>query len=136
MGILVVRDGKYLLGKRRGKHMPGFYAAPGGHLEAGETFAECARREVAEETGLTVTTVALLTVGNYLFAEKHYVDIDVIAETEGEPVVMEPDKCENWAWYAREDLPSPLFIVTARMIEAHESGLIVPANVIDALDRA
>src|SRR5580658_2031606 len=78
VGVLVVRDGKFLLGKRLGKHMPGYYAAPGGHLEHGESFAACAKREVFEETGLEATSVRLLTVGNYLFGDKHYIDIDVI----------------------------------------------------------
>ncbi len=27
----------------------------------------------------------------------------------GEPNVMEPDKCEGWAWYDLNNLPKPLF---------------------------
>lgn len=33
-----------------------FWATPGGELEAGETFEEAARRELFEETGITIET--------------------------------------------------------------------------------
>ena len=123
IGVLVVRSDLLLLGKRRGAHMPGYYAAPGGHLEFGESFAACAAREVAEETGLVVDNIKFLMIGNYDFYGKHYVDVDMIAHsTDGEPKVMEPDKVESWSWYPLDDLPAPLFLVTARMIEAYKSG--------------
>ena len=32
---------------------------PGGHVEAEESFFDCARREVAEETGIHITGLAL-----------------------------------------------------------------------------
>lgn len=123
VGVLVVKGDRLLLGKRRGAHMPGFYAAPGGHLEFGESFAQCAAREVLEETGLVLDTIEFLTVGNYMFGDRHYVDVDMIARIhKGEPRVMEPDKVESWGWYRIDNLPSPLFIVTRRMIEAHAGG--------------
>lgn len=124
IGVLVMRDGRVLLGKRLGPHMHGYYAAPGGHLEQGESFAGCARREVAEETGLRVRSVRLLTVGNYRLGEKQYVDVDLLAEVEeGEPVTMEPHKCGGWDWYDLDRLPEPLFIVTRRMIDAYRQGV-------------
>ena len=123
VGVLVVRDDKVLLGKRCGKHMPGFYAAPGGHLETGETFAECAKREVLEETGLNISTIKFLMIGNYEFNSAHYVDVDMVAHCEeGEPTVLEPDKVQDWQWYSFDNLPSPMFIVTKRMIQAYQGG--------------
>jgi 8-oxo-dGTP diphosphatase len=127
MGILVRRDERVLLGRRRGSHGAGFYAAPGGHIEFGESFAAAARREVREETGLEITGLRLLSVGNYLFdGSRHYVDVDFVCEApHGEPQLCEPEKCEGWAWYEPDQLPEPLFIVTRRMIESLRSGIIL-----------
>ncbi len=122
MGVLIVRDNRVLLGRRRGSHGAGFYAAPGGHVEAGETLAACARREVWEETGLTVTDLRLLCVGTYEFAGRPYVDVDLLAVVTGEPELREPQKCEGWAWYSLDALPAPLFPVTAQMITAYRQG--------------
>jgi 8-oxo-dGTP diphosphatase len=130
MGVLVVRGQQVLLGKRRGSHCAGFYAAPGGHIEWGEGLAATAHREVLEETGLTITNLRLLCVGNYWFERKdetrHYLDIDLLAEApDGEPQLCEPDKCEGWAWYDVNELPAPLFIVTERMIAAWQAGHVL-----------
>lgn len=50
----VFRDGRLLLAARGKEPMRGVFTLPGGHVEAGETLAEAARREVREETGLDV----------------------------------------------------------------------------------
>ena len=128
MGILVMRGDKVLLGKRRGSHGDGYYAAPGGHIEFGESFAAAAAREVREETALEITNLRLLSVGNYLFTradgERHYIDVDFVCEAPaGEAQLCEPEKCDGWAWYDLNDLPQPLFIVTQRMIESLRSGV-------------
>ncbi|KAI7501575.1 hypothetical protein KC367_g2785 [Hortaea werneckii] len=103
----------YLLGKRLGSHGAGTFALPGGHLEYGESFEQCATREVEEETGLAITDVRFLTATNSVFHEttKHYVTIFMTAVArsaddglEPEPKVMEPDKCEGWSWSTFSDM--------------------------------
>ena len=54
VGVLIVHDGKALLHKRKGKHGPGLWSGPGGHLETGETFTQCAVREIYEEAGIEI----------------------------------------------------------------------------------
>jgi 8-oxo-dGTP diphosphatase len=129
MGVLVMRRGRVLLGRRRGSHGEGYYAAPGGHIEFGESFEQAARREVREETGLEIADLRLLSVGNYIFkredGERHYIDVDFVCEAStGEPQLMEPEKCDGWDWYDLDDLPQPMFVVTRRMIESLRSGLM------------
>ena len=44
VGILVVRSGLILLGRRKGSHGAGTWSAPGGRMEYGETIEQAARR--------------------------------------------------------------------------------------------
>ena len=52
-------DGRILLGRRSDD---GSWCLPGGRLEAGESFADCARRECREELGCEVELDGLLAV--------------------------------------------------------------------------
>jgi 8-oxo-dGTP diphosphatase len=122
VGVLVVRQGKILLGKRKGSHGAGEWALPGGHLEFGESVVDCARREVLEETGLTIDRPKPGPFSSDLFPEigRHYVTLFVIADSpDGEPELREPEKCEGWEWFRWSELPTPLF---APLRSLHQQG--------------
>lgn len=124
VGVMVLKGGLVLLGKRRGSHGAGEFAWPGGHLEHLETFAQCGAREVREETGLEIGPLRFLRVLNTtLYAPRHYVDVAFAADwVSGEPQVLEPEKVEGWAWYPLTALPSPLFGTIPTALEALSSG--------------
>ena len=119
LGVILIREGKILLGKRKSEHEEGTWCAPGGHIEYGETWQECAIRETLEETGLHISNVRLASVTNDLFdTGKHYVTIMACADIgDEEPKVMEPDKCERWDWFDWDDLPEPLFLSEINLIK-------------------
>lgn len=60
--VVIVRneEGKILLQQRRSPH--GVWGLPGGLMELGESTEQVARREVYEETGLTLGTLSLMDV--------------------------------------------------------------------------
>jgi ADP-ribose pyrophosphatase YjhB (NUDIX family) len=60
VSTLVVRDGQALLVKRAKAAGFGLWSLPGGHVEWGEPLRDAARREVAEETGVTCEILRLL----------------------------------------------------------------------------
>lgn len=124
VGVMVVKNGKVLLGRRKGSHGQGEYAWPGGHMEYLESFEECAKREVREETGMEIANVRFLRLYNLKeYAPKHYVDIGLIADWKsGEPEIKEPDKIEGWDWYDPERLPQPLFSTIPSYFEAVRTG--------------
>ncbi|XP_001623724.2 nucleotide triphosphate diphosphatase NUDT15 [Nematostella vectensis] len=107
-----------LVGKRKGSTGSGQWATPGGHLEFGEEWDECAARESMEETGLALKNICFATVVNAIVLEEkyHYVTIFMKAEVDSdkgpaEPMNCEPDKCEGWEWFNWDSssFPSPLF---------------------------
>lgn len=124
IGVFVLKGNTLLLGKRRGSHGAGEYASPGGHLEHLEAFADCARREVREETGLEIGNLRFLRVMNVTtYAPKHYVDLAFAADwVSGEPQVLEPEKVESWGWYPLDALPEPLFATLPTALEALRTG--------------
>lgn len=112
IGVFVWKDSKFLICKRQGAHGEGSWSIPGGHLEFGEAWEECAMREVMEETGMKIKNIRLLVATNdYFEAEsKHYVTIWLESDWySGEPAIMEPDKCAQMEWRTLYNLPAPLF---------------------------
>lgn len=130
IGVMIQNErGEVLMGLRKGSHGAGEWSFPGGHLEMGETILETAQRETREETGLEINKLELISVADelrYLASDgKHYLNIGVKGEyAGGEPVVMEPDKCERWAWFSLDALPDNLFEGTELVINNFIDGLI------------
>ncbi len=124
VGVMILKEGKVLLTKRKGSHGAGEYSFPGGHLEYMESFEECAIREVREECGLEIQNLRFSFLTNVKkYAPKHYVHIGMIAEWKsGEPQTLEPDKAEEWRWYSLDGLPEPLFEFCRLAFEAYRSG--------------
>jgi len=113
VAVIVIKNAKVLLGKRKGSHGSGSWAFPGGHLEMNESIEECARREVLEETGISIKNIRYATFTNDIFEEeqKHNVTLFVVAEYHGgELQVNEPDKGEKWDWFIWEKFPENLFL--------------------------
>ncbi len=129
VGIMIMKNGKILLGKRhddpekassalRGE---GTWTMPGGKLDFGESFEDGARREVFEETGLKLNTIKVTSLNNNKNEHAHYITIGLFCDDfEGEPQVLEPDEITEWQWFSLDNLPSPMYFPSARMIENYK----------------
>jgi 8-oxo-dGTP diphosphatase len=125
VGIMMVRDGKVLLGKRRGAHGSSTYGWCGGHVEFGETLEDAARREIAEETGMEAHDLQFLCLSNIVQYGKHYLDVEFIcSDFSGDPEVREPDRVESWMWHKIDDLPEPLFTAVQLAVSSYQNKTI------------
>jgi|SRR3989344_1537442 len=124
IGLMIFKDGKVLLGKRKGSHGEGEYAFPGGHLEYMESFGNCAIRETKEECGIDIENVRFQFLSNVkTYAPKHYVQIGLIADWKnGKVAILEPEKYESWEWYELDKLPTPIFFPCQQAIDCYKTG--------------
>jgi 8-oxo-dGTP diphosphatase len=127
IGVLIRKNDEYLLTKRRNSHGDGTWSPPGGHLEFGESFEECAIRETLEETSLIIDDLVFLGVSNDFFEveNKHYITIWMEATSiDGEAIINSPDEMSEIAWFKRDQLPAPLFLPMEKLItnEFYRSG--------------
>lgn len=124
IGIMVFKNGQVLLSKRKQSHGEGEYGGPGGHLEFGETFFDCAKRECKEEAGIEIDNIRFLCLSHVKKYEgKHYVDVGLVADWKsGEPKILEPEKAEKWDWYDLNKLPKPLFAAEGTYFKALKTG--------------
>ena len=131
VGVLILREGKVLLGKRHENPTKassalkgaGTWTMPGGKLKFGETFEEAAYRETLEETGMKVNKTNVLCINNDKIEFAHFITIGLhAADYEGEPKVMEPDRITEWRWFDLEKLPSPLFFPSERVLENYKKN--------------
>lgn len=110
---------------RRGRML---WSMPKGHIEPGETFAETARREVLEETGVDGTVLAPLGVIDYWFVAEgrrihKTVHHHLIRYDHGDLCDEDPEITEV-AWVAFDDLPTRLaYPDERRLVESARSLL-------------
>ena len=124
VGVALVRGGRVFLARRQRGHGVGTWASTGGHLEYGETPEQCARREAREELGVTVTTLRIICVSNILACDRHYLDLEFLADIGNqEPRPQTADgELGAYDWFPLTAPPQPLFEPMRRPIAALRSG--------------
>ena len=129
-GVLILKDNKVLLGKRHEDpekassllNGAGTWTMPGGKLDFGETFEQGAKRETMEETGIKLNKVDVICVNNDMVETAHFITIGLFSDDfEGEPQVLEPDEITQWGWFDLNELPSPLYFPSAKVLENYKA---------------
>ena len=77
--VLLDGQGQVLLIKRGTAPAIGLWSIPGGRLEPGESLVAACRREVLEETGVSVDPGPIIAVAERVTQGFHYVIIDFLA---------------------------------------------------------
>lgn len=135
-GAMVLRDDKVLLGRRHSDpakadsklHGEGTWTMPGGKLEFGESFEEGAQRELFEETGIKAKKFKVISLTNDIVPDAHFITVGLLCEKfSGEPRVMEPDEIVEWQWFGLNNLPSPIFSPSGKIIKNYKTKVFYAA---------
>jgi len=111
VGAVIIQADRVLLVRRDTEPLRGEWSVPGGMLELGEKLRDGVRREVEEETGLSIETGEVLDVFDSIFTDTlgrtqyHYVLIDYLCR----PVSGEAragSDVSDVRWVSAEALPA------------------------------
>lgn len=115
-GVIIEKDGKVLLVKRKFAPFKGDWSLPAGFMEYGESPEACAIREIYEETNLKIKLPALFGVyaghddpRTYAILVVYLADI-----IEGQP---EPgDDAQEISFFSRDEIPSNIAFAAHRQV--------------------
>lgn len=100
-----------------------YHFGAAGHVEAGETFAQAAIREAAEEIGVEILPEDLILKYISYSLDEAYLRCVFGAKTyTGTPHVCEPNKCAGLLWAKIDDLPENIAPYIPDIIHDIEHG--------------
>ncbi|MBI4895009.1 MAG: NUDIX domain-containing protein [Candidatus Aenigmarchaeota archaeon] len=78
------------------------WVVPGGHLEIGETFNDCVKREVKEETNIDVDNIELVCIQESVFSEefhqkRHMIFLDFAAKAVSKEIKLNKE-LQEYKW--------------------------------------
>lgn len=108
--------------------MDGKYGLASGHMEEGESPITAAIRETKEEAGIDVKPedlkfVLVMHRKPVHEGDAEYIDFFFTTEKwDGEPKLMEPEKCDEIGWFSLGALPENILPYEMEMFEAVKAG--------------
>ena len=103
----------------------GQYSVPAGHLDGDETVMAAAIREAVEETGLQIEQddIAFSSVMHRGEGEERVVFFVHVHKWQGEPVNIEPHKCDELRWVRVNELPSNTVPYVRKALQNHANAV-------------
>ena len=130
-GAMIFNDqGMLFLSKRSmlAKNEKGYWETPGGTVDFGETLEQAARREMLEEYGADIDIIEQWEAEDHIIPEdnQHWIAVTFLAKFKPgqEPRILEPHKCDAIGWFALDNLPAPLSIITKLDIKRYNEKYI------------
>ncbi|MHA1164510.1 MAG: NAD(+) diphosphatase [Alphaproteobacteria bacterium] len=115
--IVLITDGtRCLLGHHK-RYAHKFYSTLAGFVEPGEDFEACVRREMREETGITVGEVTYMASQPWPFP--HLMMVGCWAQALTRELTLEEEELHDARWFTRDE-------VLQMMEDKHPQGFTVP----------
>ena len=127
--LFLAQDGKVLLSRRynTGYH-DGEYSLVAGHIEKGESATAAMVREAEEEAGIAIKPESL-KLAHFIHRKGEDGDerMNFFFTTDrwdGEPHIVEPEKCDELRWFPIADLPENVIPYIRTAIENWHKGVL------------
>jgi len=107
--LIAIRNGSFLLVKRKNAPAKNEWWFPGGRILKGETFEKAAKRKLLQETNLIGNEVTLLGVEETFFPDgpfgdpTHSINAVMLARVEGKETPRVDEQSEDARWFETVD---------------------------------
>jgi 8-oxo-dGTP diphosphatase len=131
VSILVLDNGRVLLGRRSREPGKGTWSLPSGYIDYEDDFLTTAIREAKEETGLDIEIRSVINVvSSFVTPKFHFLGIYLVAQMVGGELVA-GDDLEAVEWFlVKGPLPEMGFEEDVRTIEMYANGCMgLPVDV-------
>lgn len=120
--IALVTDGDHALLGHSARFPEGFYSCLAGFMEAGETAEQAVRREVMEESGVTLGTLRYFASQSWPFP--HSLMLGFHAEYAGGEIRIDDDEITDARWFHHRELPDipPVGSIARSLIDDWRAG--------------
>ncbi len=124
--LFFIRDGKILLLRRLNTgYEDGNYSVPAGHIDGNERATQAMVREAMEETDIAVNENQLRMI-HVMHRKSDEERIDFFFEIikwQGEPKIMEINKCDDLSWFSIDSLPQNMVPYVKSGIENYKNKI-------------
>ena len=125
IAVLLVDDGKLLLGRRIRDNQFEGWQCPGGYIRSNEELSAAAQRCCLQKAGVHIGDIEQGPFTNNIFhlskSTQHSVSLYVIARKfEVVNSALYTDAELQWQWFGIDELPLPMFQPLKQLLESYE----------------
>lgn len=104
VGVVVEKDGRYLLVQEAKPECRGKWNLPAGHVDAGETIVTAAKREAKEETGCDVELMKICQIGNRVLTDGVLISVIFTAKLLREEITFDETEILDVKWFSYDEI--------------------------------
>lgn len=136
VGVVVEKDGKYLLVQEAKESCRGKWNLPAGHLDPNETILAAAKREAREETGCNVEPTGVCQIGNRVLEDGVFVSVIFTAKLLSKEIAFDTNEILNVKWFSYDEIVTMKSeirneVLMLGAINNIKNGLVVSLDIIN-----